>query len=83
MKVKEHGIFAMLYTHGDLRYRVQERLSKGDIMIVIADLNAKVGSDLLSLPGHVMRRHGAGDRTNNAERFIDFCSFNASISAPP
>lgn len=45
-----------------------------------SNLNAKVGFDKTSL-GHVMRKHGLGDRSDNGNRFADFCSFHRLVIA--
>ena len=52
-----------------------KNIPKGDINIVMGDLNAKVGPDNEGLK-HVMGTHGLGTRNNNGERFVDFCNSN-------
>ena len=51
---------------------------KDDIIMVMGDLNAKVGQDNYMLK-HVMGIHGIGARNVNGERFVDFCSANHVI----
>jgi len=43
-----------------------------DIVILLGDLNAKIGDDNLGLK-NVMGRHGLGTRNENGEIFIDLC----------
>lgn len=47
--------------------------SKGEIVVVTSDLNAKMGSD--NIFGHIMEDHGLVDHINKVERFVDFCNF--------
>lgn len=46
---------------------------QGDIVIVMEDLNAMVGSDY-SLPRHVLRKHSFEHCNDNTERFTVFCN---------
>ena len=46
---------------------------KKDIIIVVGDLNAKVGQENEGLE-HVMGRHGVGERNENGQLFVDFCA---------
>jgi hypothetical protein len=45
---------------------------KGDILIVMGDLNARVGSDNTGYESF-MGKHGIGTRNDNGERFVDLC----------
>ena len=47
-----------------------DKIRKGDIKIVMGDLNAKVGSDNTNFE-HVMERHGLGEMNENGELFAD------------
>lgn len=49
------------------------KIKKGDIKIVMGDLNAKVGSDNTHRE-HIMGKEGVGTRNDNGERFVDFCT---------
>ena len=51
------------------------RATRGDITVVIGDLNAKVGADRTTLE-HVLSNQGIGIRNYNGERFVDFCNTN-------
>ena len=42
-------------------------------IIIVGDLNAKVGQDNEGLE-HVMGRHGLGERNENGQLFVDFCA---------
>lgn len=57
---------------------VYNNTPRGDIIIVMGDLNAKVGSVNDSLK-HVMGKHGLGSRNDNGERFVEFCSMNQLV----
>ena len=48
---------------------------KHDILLVMGDLNAKVGSDNIGFE-HCIGKHGLGTRNDNGERFLDFCMEN-------
>lgn len=50
-----------------------DKIRKGDIKIVMGDLNAKVGSNNSNFE-HVMGRHGLGEMNENGELFTDLCS---------
>lgn len=54
---------------------VQVRRLKGDIPVVVADLNARLGSNNILL-GCVMGIHGVGDRNDNGEKFVNFFSLH-------
>ena len=46
-----------------------------DVLLVMGDLNAKVGSDNIGFE-HCIGKHGLGTRNDNGERFLDFCVEN-------
>ena len=46
---------------------------RGQIVIVMGDLNAKVGVGNSDVE-YVVGRHGVGVRNDNGVRFVDFCS---------
>lgn len=48
-------------------------IPRRDIVIVMGDLNAKVGSDNEGLE-HIMGRHGIGQANDNGEKFRGFCA---------
>lgn len=48
---------------------------KHGVMMVVGDLNAKVGSDNTGRKDH-MGKHGSGDVNENGEVFVDFCGLN-------
>ena len=54
---------------------IYDKTLRGDIIMVMGDLNAKVGQDNYML-NHVMEIHGIVARNDNGERFADFCSTN-------
>ena len=61
--------------------KLQEQLSKvsnRDILIVMGDLNAKVGQDNTGVERN-MGKHGLGSRNDNGERFLDFCMENELV----
>ncbi|XP_073811664.1 uncharacterized protein [Musca autumnalis] len=43
-----------------------------DILILMGDFNAKIGSDNTGL-SHIMGKHGMGIKNDNGERLIEFC----------
>lgn len=49
------------------------KIPKGDIVILMGDLNAKVGADNTGLE-HTMGRNGLGQMNQNGELFADTCS---------
>lgn len=53
-------------------------VNKKDILIVMGDLNAKVGCNNLGLE-QVMGQHGMGISDNNGELLVDFCADNELI----
>lgn len=50
-----------------------KNIKKGDIKIVMGDLNAKVGTDNVGRE-HIMGKNGIGMRNDNGERFVEFCT---------
>nr|XP_021199035.2 LINE-1 retrotransposable element ORF2 protein [Helicoverpa armigera] len=52
-----------------------KNIRKQDIVIVMGDLNAKVGTDNDGCQRH-MGTHGMGVRNGNGERFLEFCQDN-------
>ena len=56
------------------------RASHGDIIVVMGDLNAKVGADRTTLE-LVLGNQGIGIRNDNGERFVDFCNTNHLVIA--
>ncbi|CAG4959526.1 unnamed protein product [Colias eurytheme] len=53
-------------------HKTLRKIRKQDIVIVMGDLNAKVGSHNLNCEKH-MGKHGLGTRNDNGERFVEFC----------
>lgn len=49
-----------------------------DLLLLIGDLNAKVGTDNSNYE-RAMGRHGCGERNNNGERPADFCMSNSLV----
>ena len=49
-----------------------------DLLLVMVDLNAKVGSDNLNFE-RVMGREGCGVQNDNGERLVEWCAFNNMI----
>lgn len=49
-----------------------------DLLLVMGDLNAKVGSDNLNFE-RVMGREGCGVQNYNGERLVEWCAFNNMI----
>lgn len=54
---------------------VLRNIKKQDIVIVMGDLNAKVGNDNTSFSQH-MGVHGLGTQNENGELFVEFCANN-------
>ncbi|XP_068712999.1 craniofacial development protein 2-like [Montipora foliosa] len=51
-----------------------------DVLMVIGDLNAKVGRDNIGREDH-MGKHGSGEMNENGELFADFCGLNGLVIA--
>lgn len=49
-----------------------------DVVIIMGDLNAKVGDDNKDMEG-IMEKHGLGNINDNGERLCDFCSMNGLV----
>ena len=52
-----------------------ESVHAHDVLFILGDLNAKVGSDNTGRE-HVMGKHGIGTINDNGERLADFCEEN-------
>ena len=57
---------------------VINKAPKRDLLILLGDMNAKIGSENSGLE-HVMGIHGMGTMNDNGRRFTDFCAFNSLI----
>jgi len=63
----------------DLLEVTLHHVKESDIVILLGDLNAKIGDDNLGLK-NVMGRHGLGTRNENGNMFIDLCvNYNLAI----
>ena len=54
---------------------VVDSVHKDDILLVMGDLNAKVGEDNERYE-NIIGSHGVGERNDNGERLVDFCRLN-------
>ena len=54
---------------------VVDSVHKHDILLVMGDLNAKVGEDNEGYE-NIIGSHGVGERNDNRERLVDFCALN-------
>ena len=54
---------------------VVDSVHKHDILLVMGDLNAKVGEDNEGYD-NIIGSHGVGERNDNGERLVDFCGLN-------
>ena len=54
---------------------VVDSVHKNDILLVMVDLNAKVGEDNDGYE-NIIGSHGIGERNDNGERRVDFCRLN-------
>ena len=70
--VKHDSLKEAFYSELSATYKC---VPKGDIIIVMGDFNASVGERNAHVQ-HIMGKHGIGARTDNGERFIDFCNTN-------
>ena len=52
-----------------------DSVHKHDILLVMGDLNAKVGEDNEGYE-NIIGSHGVGERNDNGERLVDFCGLN-------
>ena len=57
---------------------VLDRQKKKDMLIVLGDFNAKIGSVNMGRD-RVMGRYGLGTMNENGELFADFCAFNGLV----
>ncbi|VDP39963.1 unnamed protein product [Schistosoma mattheei] len=55
-----------------------EKSPRKDLMILVGDLNTKVGTDNTGYED-IMGRHGLGERNENGERFANLCAFNKLV----
>jgi hypothetical protein len=55
-----------------------DKINRRDIIIVIGDMNAKVGTENEGLE-QIMRRHGLGEIKENGELLTEFCAFQYFI----
>lgn len=55
--------------------RTVDNTARQDVMIVMGDLNAKVGTDASAWNG-VIGQHGIGEENERGERLLNFCSCN-------
>ena len=55
-----------------------DKCNRHDVIIVMADLNAKVGDANKDMEA-IMGKHGLGSRNDNGERLCDFCSINGLV----
>ena len=57
---------------------VIDGVAKKDLILLIGDFNAKVGSNNTDFET-IMGKHGLGEMNDNGEMFADFCSFNKLV----
>lgn len=57
---------------------ILENVSEKDLLVVMGDMNAKVGADNTGLE-EVMGKHGLGEMNENGERFTNLCASNNLI----
>ena len=55
-----------------------EEIRRHDVIIVMGDMNAKVGDNNLGVES-TMGRHGCGTINNTGERLVDFCAVNSMV----
>ena len=55
-----------------------DSVHKHDILLVMGDLNAKVGEDNEGYE-NIIGSHGLDERNDNGERLVDFCELNNQI----
>ena len=55
-----------------------DKIPKKDLVIIMGDFNAKIGSDNTGRE-QVMGRHGEGEINANGELFVDMCPFNSMV----
>ena len=54
-------------------YETKPAVQKRDVIIVVGDMNAKIGSNNEDLE-HVMGAHGIGNMSENGELFSELCA---------
>ena len=54
---------------------VVDNVHKHDLLVVMGDLNAKVGEDNEGCES-IIGKHGIGMRNDNGEKLVDLCSLN-------
>jgi len=55
-----------------------DKIPKKDLVIIMGDLIAKIGSDNTGREG-VMGRHGEGEINSNGGLFVEMCAFNSLV----
>ena len=55
-----------------------DKIPMKDLVIIMRDFNAKIGSDNTGRE-QVMGRHGEGEINANGELFVDMCGFNSMV----
>lgn len=55
-----------------------DRCNKNDIVIVMGDMNVKVGDDNSEME-EVIGRYGLGSRNDNGERLCEYCFINGFV----
>ena len=55
-----------------------DKILKKDLVIIMGDFNAKIGSDNTGREG-VMGRQGEGEMNSNGELFVEMCAFNSMV----
>ena len=56
----------------------KDKIPKQNLCIIMGDFNAKVGSDNTTLE-RTMGRNGIGDRNENGQQLVEFCSENGMV----
>ena len=62
----------------DTLQSIIDKIPKKDLLIIMGDFNAKIGSDNTGREG-VMGRHGEGEINLNGELFVEMCAFNCMV----
>jgi exonuclease III len=65
--------------YSQLNKVLREKTRKRDIVILIGDMNAKVGAENEGLE-HIMGIHGLGNQNRNGELFVDLCAREDMVS---